>query len=236
MAAIWIEMTQPAFWLAVVEIIWINVLLSGDNAVVIALACRGLPPRERRWAMILGAGVAVALRLFFAGIVSLLLTLPYLKIVGALLLLWIAAKLLAPPEHDEEGTPEAARDLWRAVRIVTVADVVMSLDNVIALAAAAKGQYVLLVFGLAVSIPIVVAGSAAILSLFGRFPTLIWGGSAILGWVAGDIFVTDPIVGDFFHGFDADRIEVAAQIAGVVLVLGAGWILRRASGATPHRI
>ena len=134
------EMARPTFWLAVVQVIWINILLSGDNAVVIALACRGLPPKERRWGMILGAGVASILLIVFTGIVSVLMTLPYLKLVSGIALLWIAIKLLAPQAHDAEDTPEAIEDLWRAVRLVVVANIVMSLDNVIAVAAVAHGD------------------------------------------------------------------------------------------------
>src|SRR4051794_2330270 len=137
-------MVQPTLWLSVLQVIWINILLSGDNAVVIALACRGLPPRERMWGMIIGAGFASVLLIVFTGLISVLMTLPYLKLVSAVALLWIAIKLLAPQAHDAENTPEAAEDLWRAVRIVVIADIIMSLDNVIAVAAVAKGHYALL--------------------------------------------------------------------------------------------
>jgi len=137
------EMLQPAFWIAVGKIIWINVLLSGDNALVIALACRGLAPRQRLWGMIFGAGAAVVLRIIFTGIVASLMELPYLKLVGGLALLVIAAKLLVPEQEDEEGV-ESASHLWAAVQIVVVADIVMSLDNVIAVAAAANAVFLCL--------------------------------------------------------------------------------------------
>lgn len=230
MALIWSELAQPTFWLAALEIIWINLLLSGDNAVVIALACRNLPPRERRWGMVLGAGVAVLLRIVFAGVVSVLMALPYLKIIGALTLLWVAAKLLVPPAHDGEGTPDAAEDLWRAIKIIAIADVVMSLDNVLAVAAVAKGDYVLLAFGLAVSIPMVVAGSAVVLALLQRFPFLVWGGAAVLGWIAGDILNTDPVVTHLSDGLDADTIELTLELVGVAIAVAAGLIWRRANG------
>ena len=220
------EMSHPSFWLAVVQVIWINILLSGDNAVVIALACRGLPPKERRWGMILGAGVASILLIVFTGVVSVLMTLPYLKLVSGVALLWIAIKLLAPQAHDAEDTPEAIEDLWRAVRLVVVANIVMSLDNVIAVAAVAHGDYVLLTLGLVVSIPIVIAGSAIILALLERFPILIWGGAAVLGWVAGEIFASDQVVLNFFSGFQADHVELASQIFGSVFALGCGFIWR----------
>jgi YjbE family integral membrane protein len=185
------EMTQPAFWVAVGKIIWINVLLSGDNALVIALACRGLEPRYRLWGMILGAGAAVVLRIIFTGLVVTLMGLPYLKLVGGLALLVIAAKLLVPEQEDEDGV-ESASHLWAAVQIVVIADIVMSLDNVIAVAAAANGSIPLLVLGLAVSIPLIVAGAALIMALLSRLPILVWAGAALLGWIAGDVIATDP--------------------------------------------
>jgi len=223
---------EPGFWLAVLEVTWINILLSGDNAVVIALACRGLPPRERMWGMIIGAGFAAILLIGFTAIVSVLMTLPYLRLLSAVALIWIAVKLLAPPRHDEADTPEAVKDLWRAVRIVVIADIVMSLDNVIALAAIAKGQYVLLALGLAVSIPMVIAGSAIVLALIERLPVLVWGGAAVLGWVAGDIFSSDPLVPRVLDRFDPSSIALVARIVGAVLVVGCGAIWRTTAQAT----
>jgi len=187
------EMIQPAFWVAVGKIIWINVLLSGDNALVIALACRGLEPRHRLWGMILGAGAAVILRIIFTGIVATLMELPYLKLVGGLALIVIAAKLLVPEQEDEEGVASASH-LWAAVQIVVVADIVMSLDNVIAVAAAANGSVPLLVLGLAISVPLIVAGAALIMALLTRLPILVWAGAALLGWIAGDVIATDPAI------------------------------------------
>ena len=221
------EVGHLTFWWAALKIVGINILLSGDNAVVIALACRGLPPRQRLWGMVIGAGFASVLLIVFTGVVALLMTLPYLKLAGAVLLLWIAAKLLVPDENDGEEGPEAVENLWRAIRIVVIADLVMSLDNVIAVAAVAKGQYVLLTLGLVVSIPMVIAGSALILALLERFPMLVWGGAAILGWVAGDIFATDPVVFGAFRRFSPERVELAAQILGVAIVLTAGYFWRR---------
>jgi YjbE family integral membrane protein len=222
------EMARPAFWLAVIQVIWINILLSGDNAVVIALACRGLPPRQRRWGMIIGAGVASILLIIFTGVVSALMTLPYLKLFSAIALLWIAIKLLAPAAHDGEDTPEAIEDLWRAVRLVVVANIVMSLDNDIAVAAVANGDYVLLTLGLVVSIPIVIAGSAIILALLERFPILIWGGAGVLGWVAGEIFASDSVVLNFFGSFEPKHVELVAQLVGAAFALGCGYIWRTA--------
>jgi len=227
MDALMASMATPQFWIAVVQIIWINILLSGDNAVVIALACRELPPRERLWGMVIGAGVASVLLIAFTAIFSVLLTLPYLRLAGAIALIWIAIKLLAPQPHDEEGSTEAAHDLWRAVWIVVVADIVMSLDNVIAVAAVAKGQWVLLIIGLSISIPVVIAGSAIILWLMERFPILVWGGAAILGWVAGDIFAGDTFVLRVFNSVDPEILDYAASVAGAVIVLATSLVWRR---------
>jgi YjbE family integral membrane protein len=196
-SALTASMATPQFWVAVVQIIWINILLSGDNAVVIALACRELPPRERLWGMVIGAGVASILLIAFTAVFSVLLTLPYLRLAGGIALVWIAIKLLAPQAHDEEDTPEAAQDLWRAVWIVVIADIVMSLDNVIAVAAVAKGQYVLLIIGLSISIPVVIAGSALFLAILERFPWVVWAGGALLGWIAGGLLPGDGFVAQY---------------------------------------
>src|SRR5438105_12408794 len=187
------EMIQPSFWVAVGKIIWINVLLSGDNALVIALACRGLAPKQRLWGMVFGAAAAVILRIIFTGIVATLMELPYLKLVGGLALIVIAAKLLVPEQEDEDSVAAAAH-LWAAIRIVVIADIVMSLDNVIAVAAAANGSLPLLILGLAISIPLIVAGAALIMALLNRLPILVWAGAALLGWIAGDVIATDPAI------------------------------------------
>ncbi|WP_425909391.1 TerC family protein [Nitrobacter sp. TKz-YC02] len=194
------DVDDPAFWLAVGKIIWIDIVLSGDNALVIALACRGLPPQLRFWGVMLGAGAAVGLRIIFAGIITTLMGLPYLKLAGGLALLVIATKLLLPERQSEEEIPAAGR-LWAAVRVVVVADFVMSLDNVIAIAAAAKGSVPLLIIGLAVSVPLIVTGAALIMMLLTRLPFLIWAGSALLGWVAGEVIATDPAVAPQLHQF-----------------------------------
>jgi YjbE family integral membrane protein len=226
----WDGMGQTEFWVAVVKIIWINILLSGDNAVVIAMACRGLPHRQRVWGMILGAGVAVVLRIVFTGVVASLMLLPYLKIAGGLALFYIVAKLLVPDDPDESET-EAVEHLWRAVRIVAVADIIMSLDNVIAIAAAAGGNMALLVLGLAISIPLIVAGAALIMALFDRFPILVWAGAALLGWIVGEVIATDPVVMAYLvHAYSvpvAHAVEYASAAAGAVLVLIVGGLWRR---------
>lgn len=191
------DLLRPGFWLAALQIMGINVLLSGDNAVAIALAVRGLPPRQRFWGMALGAGCAAVLLILFTGIAATLLGLPYLKLIGGLALLWVAVKLVAPQPHDAEGSVEALHDQWRIVRVVVVANVVMSLDNVIAIAAAAHGDYVLIGLGLAVSIPVVIAGSAVFMAILERFPIVVWAGGALLGKIAGEQLADDPFVAQY---------------------------------------
>jgi YjbE family integral membrane protein len=213
------EMQQPAFWVALGKIMWINILLSGDNALVIAMACRGLPPRQRFWGMVLGAGVAVFLRIIFTGIVVTLMALPFLKLVGGLALLWIAAKLLVP-EHEGEGEVDAASHLWAAVQVVAIADIVMSLDNVIAVAAAANGSIPLLVIGLAISVPLIVAGAALIMALLTRMPALVWAGAALLGWVAGEVMATDPAIQPGMEAFFKGPVGVALD--GILKAVGIG--------------
>lgn len=220
------------FWVAALQIVFINALLSGDNAIVIAMACRDLPARQRLWGMVVGSGAAVILRVVFAGMVVRLMLLPYLKLAGGVALIAIAAKLLAPDDPDKDEV-EAAAHLWRAVRIVVVADTVMSLDNVIAVAAAAKGQLILLVIGLTISIPIVIAGAAIIMALLDRFPVLVWAGAALLGWVGADAAATDPAVFDYISGIFganfAQQIEFAAALAGALLAVAAGGLWRQIS-------
>jgi YjbE family integral membrane protein len=225
------ELIQPAFWLAALQIMAINILLSGDNAVVIALAVRGLPPKERFWGMVLGAGCAAVLLILFTGIVATLLQLPYLKLVGGLALFWVAIKLVSPQKHDEEDTPEATEDLWRAVRVVVVANIVMSLDNVIAVAAAAKGNYLLLALGLAVSIPVVIAGSALFLVIIERFPIVVWGGGALLGWIAGGLLPEDPVIASRLSEATAQKADMVCGILGAIIVLAVGFYLVRSSRA-----
>jgi YjbE family integral membrane protein len=221
-------MTDAHFWVQVVEIIWINVLLSGDNAIVIALACRSLPPKQRLGGMILGTAVALAMRVGFASIVSTLMLFPYIKIVGGVALLWIAVKLLMPTK-EEEGLGGSTDSLWRAVKIIALADVVMSLDNVIAVAAAANGNYALLVFGLGISVPAIVAGATVIMTMLNYFPLLLWAGAALLGWVAGEVIATDPIVADQAGALGEgshEKIRLASAALGAVGTVLGGLLLR----------
>jgi YjbE family integral membrane protein len=243
------DMQTPAFWLAVGKIIWINVLLSGDNALVIAMACRGLAPRQRLWGMVIGAGIAVVLLIAFTGVVAKLMVLPYLKLVGGLALFVIAAKLLVPEDEGDDVT--AGTSLWHAIRIVVIADIVMSLDNVIAVAAAANGQLSLLILGLAVSIPMIIAGAALIMMVLDRFPILVWLGATLLGWIAGEVIATDPAVHPLLQrlldgqialkldatsavfgvsphfSLDGDLVEYASSVLGAIGVLVVGSIWRR---------
>ena len=221
------DMGHAAFWAAVLQIIFVNLLLSGDNAVVIAMACRDLPPRERLWGLIVGAGAAVMLRLVFTAVVGQLMLLPYLKLIGGVALIYVAAKLLVR-DHAPRNEVEAVAQLWRAVRIVVVADIIMSLDNVIAVAAIAQDSLTLLTIGLVASIPIIIAGAALIMAMIERFPIVVWVGAALLGWVAGDIVATDPVVSGYlsakFGEVFAAQVEFAAAIAIALLVVGLGGL------------
>jgi YjbE family integral membrane protein len=229
-----VDFGTTQFWLAALEIIVINVLLSGDNAVVIALACRNLPPAQRKWGVIWGAVGAIVLRIILTYFAVTLLTLPYLKIIGGVLLLWIGVKLIAEEEDggDGEEKVKASDKLMAAVRTVIVADLVMSIDNVLGVAAAAKGSLLLLVFGLVVSIPLVIAGSQIIMRLIERFPVLILAGGGLLGWVAGEMIVEDGALAPWIEGH-AQVLQWAVPIAGVFLVVGvARWVQsRQAAGA-----
>jgi YjbE family integral membrane protein len=228
---------QPQFWVSVFEIIWINILLSGDNAIVIALACRGLAPKHRLTGMVLGTAVALLLRVAFTSAVVTLMFIPYLKIVGGVALFWISLKLLAPadlnsPAHSEEAGKISAPtgSVLRAVSVIAIADIVMSLDNVIAVAAAANGNFVMLIFGLGVSIPVIVGGAAVFMAIVNYFPLIIWAGAALLGWLAGDLIATDPVVIDGARAFGPtahEKIAVAFSIVGATGTLLGGLLVRR---------
>jgi YjbE family integral membrane protein len=181
------------YGLPILQIVWIDLLLSGDNAIVIALACRNLPPQQRKIGMLLGAGAAIGLRIIFALMITFLLGVPFLKVVGGLLLLWIGIKL-ATGEDDAHEEVEGSAQLWGAVRTIAIADAVMSLDNVLAISAASHGNVWLFIFGLLLSIPLIIFGSQLITTIIERFPVFIWLGAALLGWIAGEMIVSDPIV------------------------------------------
>ena len=212
--------------LKLLEIIWINIILSGDNAVVIAMACRSLPADKQRIGMILGAGVAIVLRIVFTVVVVTLLTTPYLKIVGGALLLWVAVKLCMGEDEGDDGV-QGSEKLWQAVRTVAIADAVMSLDNVLAIAAVAKGSTFLLIVGLAISIPLIIAGASLIITLLEKLPILVWAGAALLGWISGEMIVSDPALVSRFGEEATHRWEVPVGIAAAVLVVLVGYVLSR---------
>jgi YjbE family integral membrane protein len=225
------EMLQsPDFWIGLVKIIWINIILSGDNAVVIALAARSLPPHQQRKAVLWGSGAAVLMRIALTVVAVQLLALPYLQIIGGLLLLWIGVQLLGD-EDDGEGEAKEYGTLMAAVRTILIADLVMSLDNVIAVAAAAKGSLTLLVLGLAISIPLVIFGSTLMIKLMERFPIIVVLGAALIGWVGGETIAGDAV----FHDMLAANpwLHYVAASAGAALVIAIGKALQSRSRVEP---
>jgi YjbE family integral membrane protein len=215
------------FWIAVGQIILIDILLGGDNAVVIALACRGLPPAQRKLGIIYGTAGAIILRVILIAFALALLAVPYLKLVGGLLLVWIGVKLMVPHEDDEHANINPSDKLWGAVKTVIVADLVMSVDNVIAIAGAAESagthQLFLVIFGLVVSIPIIVAGSQIVLKLMDRFPVIITFGAMLLGWIAGQMMFTDPGLKPYLP---VGKVwEYGAAAAGALLVYAVAKLL-----------
>ncbi|HVK33841.1 MAG TPA: TerC family protein [Burkholderiaceae bacterium] len=217
---------SPEFWIALFQIIMINIVLSGDNAVVIALASRSLPPSQQKKAIVFGSVGAIVMRLALTFFAVMLLSQPYLKLVGAALLLWIGVGLLKG--GDDSGDLKAHSNLAAAIKTIIIADLVMSLDNVIGVAAAAKGNVPLLVIGLVISIPLIIYGSAIILKLMTRFPVIITIGAALLGWVAGEMAVSDPALTGWMAGHDT--MHMLAPAAGALLVVLTGnWLQRRSS-------
>jgi YjbE family integral membrane protein len=210
---------NPDFMVGLLKIIWINILLSGDNAVVIALAARGLPPQQQKQAIMFGSGAAVALRIGLTIVAAWLLELQGLQVIGGILLLWIGMQLLAG-EEEEEGEATEHSSMMTAVRTILIADLVMSLDNVIGVAAAAKGDQVLLIIGLAISIPLVVFGSSMMIKLMERFPAIITAGAALIGWVGGETVASDVLLRDFSAANPWFHMTAAA--AGAVIVIGWG--------------
>jgi len=239
------ELMTSQFWLGLGAIIWVNIILSGDNAVVIALAARSLPERQQKLAILWGAAAAVVLRIVLTVVAVELLKLPFLKLIGGLLLFWIAVKLLVP-EDDGDGDVKSSEHLIGAIKTILIADLVMSLDNVIAVAAVAKGSILLLVLGLVISIPLVVFGATLLMKVMERYPVIITVGAALIGYVAGEMLVTDPTVLEWFklnahwmvdfeiltvfgHKFELS----AAGLMGAAAVVAAGkWLAgRKASPA-----
>ena len=230
------ELASQAFWIGLLKIIGVNIILSGDNAVVIALAARSLPQKQQKQAVFWGAGAAIAMRIVLTLFAVALLTLPWLKIIGSVLLVWIGIKLLVPEEDDAEI--EASDQLWTAIKTILVADLVMSLDNVIAVAAAAGGSLSLLVLGLAISIPLVIFGATLLIKVMERFPVIIAIGAGLIGWVAGEMLVSDPALAgglaalgvrfeDARPMLGAVRLEYLAGAVGIAIVVVTGKLLAR---------
>jgi YjbE family integral membrane protein len=222
---------SPEFWIALLEIIGVNIVLSGDNAVVIALAARGLPAEQQNRAVAWGSGAAVVMRIALTIVAVELLRLPYLKLAGAVLLLWIAVKLLLPEEEEADGQGAVNSNIGAAIKTILIADLVMSLDNVIAVAAAAKGNTVLLIAGLAISIPLVIFASRLLLTLMGRFPVIITLGAALLGWVAGEMAITDVASKGWVDAQAAFLHYVAPAAGAIGVVLLGKWLASRAERA-----
>jgi YjbE family integral membrane protein len=219
------EMLQSTdFWIGLMKIIWINIILSGDNAVVIALAARSLPPHQQRKAVLFGSGAAVVLRIVLTVVAVQLLALSYLQIIGGALLLWIGVQLLSEEDEGEEGEVEQ-KGLMAAVRTILIADIVMSLDNVIAVAAAAKGSTTLLIIGLAISIPLVIFGSTLMIKLMERYPAIVTLGAALIGWVGGETIVSDVALKATVEANPS--LHYIAAAVGAALVVGLGRFLQK---------
>ena len=238
------EMLTQAFWVGLAKIIGVNIVLSGDNAVVIALAARSLPPRQQKLAILYGAGAAVILRIILTIFAVALLSLPWLKIIGGLLLFWIGIKLLVPEDGDDDIS--ASDHLFTAIKTILIADLVMSLDNVIAVAAAAGGSVTLLILGLAISIPLVIFGATLLLKLMERFPVIITIGAGLIGWVAGEMLVADAALDGWLSGLGVSyerpghpmvggfSLEILAGIVGIVIVVALGTLLGRRKTLAAH--
>ena len=227
------ELATPQFWIAVVEIIFVNILLSGDNAVVIALACRNLGQRQRRQGIFWGVLGAIALRIVLTFFAMSLLAYPWLKLIGGALLLWIGVKLITQDEGGEHKVKASDR-LMTAVWTIIVADLIMSLDNVVGVAAAAKGDGLLIVFGLVTSIPIVIIGSQIIMRLIARFPVLVLAGGGLLGYIAGEMVIEDPALQSWIAANAAEVAWIVPPLGFVGVVACGLWLTRRRRRAVPH--
>jgi YjbE family integral membrane protein len=221
------------FWLGLWQIVIVNVLLSGDNAVVIAMACRNLAERYRNRALVFGTLGAVGVRIAFCFMITWLMLIPALKLIGGVLLLWIGVKLMVPEEEDGDAVA-AESHLWGAIRTIVIADVVMSLDNVIGIVAAAKGHLLLIIAGLALSIPLIIFGSRLVMGVLNRFPILITAGAGLLGWLAGEIMESDPLVVKTWPMLEHGAIHYVPAVVGVLIVVAIGtWLKRRAEAEHP---
>ncbi|QKS30764.1 MAG: hypothetical protein FAZ92_02850 [Accumulibacter sp.] len=228
------DLASPAFWIAVLQIIAIDILLGGDNAVVIALACRRLPEAQRNKGIFWGVFGAIALRVVLIYFALQLLAVPYLKIVGGLLLFWIGIKLILPEHEDAHGNVQSSSTLLGAIRTIIVADAVMSVDNVIAVAGAAHGSIVLVVFGIAVSIPVVVWGSKLVLTLMDRFPVVITAGGGLLGWIGGGMLLTDPGFPVHWRDVVPHSTSIASGAGALLVVVAGKWLAQRRHARVAH--
>jgi len=213
---------------ALMQIMLINVVLSGDNAVVIALACRRLSPSHQKQAFVWGSAGVVVLMVGLTACVVFLLSLPYLEVVGSLLLLWIGIKLLVAEDEDEEGVVQQKSTLGAAIRTIIIADIIMSLDNVLAMAGAAKGHMWMLIAGLVITVPVILFGSAMLMKLMSRYPIFVTVGAALIGWVAGEMIISDPALKDWIDA-NAPSLHTASPIVCAVLVIAAGKLMEHLS-------
>ena len=218
------DIVSPEFWVAVLQIIAIDIVLGGDNAIVIALACRRLPKEQRNRGIFWGVFGAIALRVVLISFALTLLAIPFLKIIGALLLVWIGIKLLQPEPENSKHEIDASTTLLGAIKTIIIADVVMSLDNVIAIAGAAKDSVGLVIFGLIVSVPIIVWGSKLIMKLMDRFPIIIIIGAGLLGWIAGDMAITDVAINEWVST-NAIFLHWFSPICGALIIVITGKLL-----------
>ena len=227
-----------SYGLSVLKIVGVDIVLAGDNAVVIALACRTLPPRQRAVGIILGAAAAVIMRILFTLAVGSLLGVPILAMAGGLILFWIAVKLLLAEEAGEDSV-RSGETLWDAVKTIAIADAVMSLDNVLAIAGAAKGDWSLIVIGLLISIPLVVGGSTLIMALLSRFPMFVWGGAALLGWIAGELIAGEKVLQPYLAtltqklGIGFETFQLWCAVAGALFVIAIGILVMRTRSDAP---
>jgi len=213
-------------WVVVLQIVWIDLILSGDNAIVIALACRGLPENQKRIGMVFGVATAILLRIIFASIVTLILDVPYIRTVGGVLLIWIAIKLILPEEEEHHQNKGEAKTLLKVIFTIAVADAAMSLDNVLAVAAAAHGSIPLIIFGIVLAIPLLFIGSSFLLNVFTRYPILIWFGGGLLGWISGHLLFTD-IGTQAIFAFMNEENGFIGSVACAVLVIVTARILTK---------
>ena len=227
------SLTSPEIWVALFQICVINILLSGDNAVVIALACRNLPLKQQKQAFAIGAIGIIVLMTALTAFAAYLMSLPYLEVIGSVLLLWIGIKLLAPGEQ-EEGDGKETSGFWDAVKTIIIADIVMSLDNVLGMAGAAKGHLGMLFIGMVITIPLILFGSALIMKLMERFPVFVTFGAGLLGWVAGEMAIADPAFKDSIESH-AHYLEFVAPVLGAAAVVVVGRMLARRRAAAADK-